>query len=227
MPISVIIPTHNEEENLPGCIRSIRIQNQAAEVIVVDGGSKDGTMEIAASLADQVIFLEDKNISRQLNIGAAAAKGDVLLFLHADSRLAAGIFEQIITYLQDPKNVGGAFKMKLTGTKLFYRLLEAGGNLYCRISGTYFGDRGIFIRAITYKKMRGFAEQPIMADVEFSRRMKNFGRTRLLPGPLTSSSRKFDRESPLRSLYLIAWALLAYRFKVPPEKIKKHYYRRN
>jgi rSAM/selenodomain-associated transferase 2 len=222
--ITVVIPTYNEEENLRACISSIRSQRQAAEVIVVDGKSKDRTMEIAAGLADQAIPMTAPNISLQLNRGAEASQGDVLLFLHADCILAADLFEQITNFLSKPDHIGGAFKMKLSGPKLFYRLLEAGGDLYCKLSGTYFGDRGIFIRTAVFKEMRGFADLPLMADVEFSRRMKHFGKTRLLKGPLTSSNRKFDRENPLLSLFLISGALLAYRFNVSPEKIGKLYY---
>ena len=86
--------------------------------------------------------------------------------------------------------------MEVAGHRPFYRLLSWGGNLYCRLTGTYFGDRGIFVRTAVFKELGGFADLPIMTDVDFSRRPKNRGRTVLLPGPILSSSRKFDKEIP-------------------------------
>ncbi len=114
--------------------------------------------------------------------------------------------------------------MKLTGKRGFYRYLEAGGDLYCQLTKTYFGDRGIFIRASAFKQMEGFRELAIMADVEFSRRMNRLSKTVFLPGPIISSSRKFDNEGSMNTLFKISWALLAYRLGYPPEKIRDKYY---
>ena len=224
MKISVIIPTYNEENYLSRCIESIRAQNHPVEIIVSDGGSEDGTLAIAQRFSVNVIAVGKKNLGKQLNTAAAKAKGETLLFLHADSLLTADIFEQIETSLRQAENIGGAFKMKLTGKRSFYRILEAGGDLYCRLTKTYFGDRGIFIRTSVFKQLGGFKELPIMADVEFSRRMTGIGKTAFLPGPLITSSRKFDDEGILQVLYKIFWALLAYRLGYPPEKIRVKYY---
>lgn len=224
MKISVIIPTYNEESYLSCCIESVRAQNYPAEIIVTDGGSKDGTLSIAQRFSEEVVVVDEKNLCKQLNAAAAIAKGETLLFLHADSLLTAGIFEQIELCLKQAEYIGGAFKMKLTGKRNFYRILEAGGDLYCQLTKTYFGDRGIFIRASAFRQMKGFKELAIMADVEFSQRMNSIGKTAFLPGPLSSSSRKFDREGILQVLYKIFWALLAYRLGYPPEKIREKYY---
>ncbi len=226
MKISVIIPTCNEENYLSGCIESIRAQNQPVEIIVSDGGSEDGTLAIAHRVSEKVVIVEEKNLGKQLNTAASIAKGETLLFLHADSLLTTGIFEQIESSLKQAENIGGAFKMKLTGKRNFYRILEAGGDLYCRLTKTYFGDRGIFIRTSAFKQLGGFKEFPIMTDVEFSRRMAGIGKTTFLPGPLITSSRKFDDEGILQVLYKIFWALLAYRLGYPPEKIREKYYGR-
>jgi len=222
--ISVIIPTYNEESYLSRCIESIRAQNHPAEVIVTDGGSKDSTLSIAHRFSEVVVEVGETNLGKQLNTAAAIAKGETLLFLHADGLLTAGIFEQIETSLRQANNIGGAFKMKLTGKRKFYRILEAGGNLYCRLTKTYFGDRGIFIRTSAFKQLGGFKEMPIMTDVEFSQRMNSIGKTAFLPGPLITSSRKFDSEGILQVLYKIFWALVAYRLGYPPEKIRVKYY---
>jgi rSAM/selenodomain-associated transferase 2 len=224
MKISVIIPAYNEESCLAHCIESVRSQNHPAEIIVTDGGSEDSTRTMARNLSVKVIDIGERNLGKQLNKAAAIAKGEIILFLHADSLLTSGIFEQIEASLNQKEYIGGAFRMKLTGKRSFYRFLEAGGDLYCQLTKTYFGDRGIFIRASVFKQMEGFREMAIMADVEFSRRMNSLGKTAFLPGPIISSSRKFDSEGSVNTLSKILWALLAYRLGYPPEKIREKYY---
>ena len=221
--ISVIVPTNNEEELLLPCLESIFTQQEDVEVIVVDGASEDNTVKVAKSYTEIVVVMDKADLPAQLNAGAARASGEVLLFLHADCRLSQGCLKRIKSI--SPRIVGGAFTMQLDGTRLYYRLLSMGGNLYCRLTGTYFGDRGIFIRPQVFRESGGFASMPILADVEFSRRLKRFGKCKLLKGPVISSSRKFDREGPLRNLYLIIYALLAFRLGVDLEIIKEKYYR--
>ncbi len=220
--ISVIVPTHNEEDLLPDCLESVLNEQADLQLVVVDGASSDKTLQVARRYTGEVISLAKADLSAQLNTGAAAADGDILLFLHADSRLTPGTLARLKEI--PPQIVGGAFTMQVEGGRFFYRLLTLGGNLYCRLTGTYFGDRGIFARTSAFRKLGGFTPLPIMADVEFSRRLQSLGKTVLLKGPVINSSRKFEHESPLRAIGLIVYALLAYRFKVDPEKIKEKYY---
>lgn len=222
--ISIIVPTCNEEMLLPSCLDRVFSQKGEYQVIISDGGSTDRTLEIARRYTGLVVARERPNLAGQLNAGAALAAGNILLFLHADSLLPSGSVARLEA-LPD-RVAGGAFTMEVTGHRPFYRLLSWGGNLYCRLTGTYFGDRGIFVRSAVFQEMGGFADLPIMTDVEFSRRLKDWGRTVLLPGPIMSSSRKFDRENPWRTLYLIIYALIAFRLKVDPVKIKERYYRK-
>lgn len=220
--ISVIVPAQNEEKLMPACLESIVCQQAGLELIVVDGGSTDRTVQIARRYAHKVVILDKADLPTQLNAGAAQATGETFLFLHADCRLAQGCLDRLQSI---PAHVvGGAFTMQLEGDRFHYRLLSLGGNIYCRLTGTYFGDRGIFIRAPVFRELGGFASMSIMADVEFSHRLKRTGKSVLLKGPVISSSRKFDREGPLRSLYLIFYALLAFRFGVDPDEIKEKYY---
>ncbi len=220
--ISVIVPTHNEEELLPACLESIDSCKADLEIIVVDGGSTDRTAQIARGYTDKVIVLDKADLPAQLNKGATQATGEIFLFLHADCRLTPGCLDRLQSI---PAHfIGGAFTMQLDGKRFHYRLLSLGGNTYCRLTGTYFGDRGMFVRAPVFHELDGFASMPIMADVEFSRRLKRAGKSILLKGPVISSSRKFDREGPLRNLYLIFYALMAFRFGVDPGKIKEKYY---
>ncbi len=220
--ISVIVPTHNEEELLPACLESIVCQQADLEVIVVDGDSKDKTVQISRRYASKVIVLDKADLPAQLNAGAAKATGEIFLFLHADCHLTPGCLDRLQSI--PPRVVGGAFTMQLDKNWFHYRLLSLGGNIYCRLTGTYFGDRGMFVRAPVFHKVGGFAAMPIMADVEFSRRLKRAGKSVILKGPVISSSRKFDREGPLRNPYLIFYALVAFRFGVDPGKIKEKYY---
>jgi rSAM/selenodomain-associated transferase 2 len=220
--ISVIVPTCNEEERLSGCLESVTGQGRPCQLIISDGGSKDGTLRIACRYTNQIITREIADLPAQLNAGAAVADGDILLFLHADSRLAPGMLERLENI---PRQVqGGSFSMQLDGNRLFYRLISLGGNLYCRLTRTYFGDRGIYARAAAFREIGGFNQLPIMSDLDFSDRLKRYGRTAILKGPLISSSRKFDRENPWLTLYLIFYALLAFRLGADPEKIREKYY---
>ncbi len=220
--ISVIVPTCNEGDFLPDCLESIMKEQVDLQIIVVDGASKDHTLEVARRYTDQIIVLDEANLVAQLNTGAEKADGGILLFLHADSRLTKGCLDRIREI--PPHVIGGAFTMQLDGNRFYYRLLSLGGNLYCRLTGTYFGDRGIFVRSSVFRELGGFVSMPIMADVDFSRRMQRLGKCAFLKGPLISSSRKFDREGLLRTLFLIVYAILAFKFGVAPKKIKQKYY---
>ena len=220
--ISVIVPTCNEEKLLPCCLQSVITQQGNYQLIVSDGASEDNTVLQAKRYTDLVVTQNEPDLAKQLNAGAAAASGDILLFLHADSFLSPGCLSRLESI---PGNVvGGAFTMQLAGNRFFYRILSLGGNIYCRLTGTYLGDRGLFARSEVFKQMGGFTELPIMTNVDFSHRLKSNGRTILLPGPVITSSRKFEKENPWRTLYLIFYALIAFKLKVDPERIKEKYY---
>jgi len=220
--ISVIVPTHNEEKLLPSCLESVVTQQGKYQLIVSDGASTDNTLQTARRYTNLVVTLNRPDLAGQLNAGAAAASGNKLLFLHADSFLSPGCISRLERL---PANfVGGSFTMQVEGRRFFYRLFSLGGNLYCRLSGTHFGDRGIFVRTGVFKELGGFARLPIMTDVDFSQRLKSKGKTALLKGPVISSSRKFEKESAWRSLYLIFYALIAFKLNVDPLIIKEKYY---
>jgi rSAM/selenodomain-associated transferase 2 len=220
--ISVIVPTYNEEKLLPSCLEHVRNQQEQCELIISDGGSTDHTLDIARRYTDIIVKNQAPNLAGQLNAGAALASGEMLLFLHADTILSPNCLSRLRQL--PPDVMGGAFTMVVKGERLFYRVLSVGGNLYCRISGTYFGDRGIFVRNHIFQELNGFTHLPIMTDVDFSRRLKTLGKTMLLPGPVITSGRKFDKESPWRTLYLISYALIAFSLNADLQKVKEKYY---
>ena len=234
MKFSIIIPTLNEEDNIAGCIQSISNQKPAYpfEVIIVDGGSSDGTLEKARGLAGRtgdlfpvrIIETGTPGLARQLNLGSSVSSGRVLIFLHADNSLPKDAMDKIERlFNRDKRFVGGSFTMMLEGDRLYYRVSSFLGNLFSRMSRIYFGDKVIFVRRDVFEKLGGFREIPVMSDYDFSKKMKNAGRTVLLKGPTYTSPR--GMKGPFwRRTYLIVWALFAFEKGVDPAIIRDRYY---
>jgi len=237
MKFSIIIPTLDETSNIIPCIKSVTdnrvdgIKKDDVEIIIVDGGSRDGTAEKAAG-ADKdrsikIIRMKEASLSQQLNRGAKEAGGDVILFLHADCRLAPGSILKIENAFNDlPGLIGGAFTMKLAGRRFFYHILSIAGNIYCRITRTYFGDRAMFIKKSAFEELSGFRPLAIMSDFELSLRMKKAGRVTLLKGPIISSSRKFKDEPFYRIIFLTIWSVSAFYRGIDKELIRDKYYKK-
>ena len=221
--ISVIVLTLDEEVHLPACL--LALADQAPhELIVVDGGSVDRTVEIASAAGARVI-LSERGRAPQANRGAAAAAGDVLLFVHADTRLAPGalaLIEQ--TLAADPGIVGGSFTMRFDDRRTPYPLFAVLSDLHHRLSSSLYGDRGIFVRRRAFMALGGFRPLPFMEDYEFGRRLRRRGRIRILRRPVMTSAREFRRQGSL-ILGAKVWAcLLAYRLGVAPERLRRFYY---
>ncbi len=190
--ISVIIPTFNEaaviERTLSGLPR-----RDDRERIVVDGGSSDGTADLAKRHADKVLMTEAGR-GRQMNAGARAARGDVFLFLHADSHLADGAFDAITRTLEDPTVAGGAFALAIDSPRPALRLVAAAANWRTRLTGVPYGDQGIFVRRSVFDRLGGYPEWPLFEDLEFGRRLKAAGKVVILSKSVTVSSRRWDKE---------------------------------
>lgn len=209
--ISVVIPTLNEEASIAHAIRSCR-EAGPCEVIVVDGGSRDRTVEIARGRADAVIDAPRGRAS-QMNAGAAVARGEVLLFLHADTRLPAGSLPAVLDALRNPAVIGGAFRVRLAASPGAGRYVRATLGITGRMIGaraalsrSYSGDQAIFARAEAFRDAGGYPEIPLMEDVELSRRMRRAGKTVLLPPRVESSGRRWEAWGPLRTV-LFMWRL--------------------
>jgi len=228
---TIIIPTLDEEKKITGCLKSITGSYPcSAEVLIVDGGSKDKTLELARNVDTGIktkIFRSEKTgLARQLDLGVKKAKGEYLVFLHVDCRLPANAFSSIKGFFKKygQKAVGGAFKMKIEGSRFFYKVFSLGGDIYCNTTKTFFGDRAMFISKSYYEKIGGFRDIPIMADVDLSRRMKKAGVVKQLKDTVLSDGRKFEKESFIRMIYLQVWVLSAFKKGIDPELIRERYY---
>jgi len=231
LPVSVIIPARNEAAIIVAAVRSARAAG-ADEVIVVDSESRDGTPDAARPIADAVI-LSPPGRARQMNAGAAAAKGEILLFLHADTSMANGSIAAVREAMARKSVLGGAFSVRLEvspGAPLLRRaalgLVSRMINLRARLLRAYTGDQAIFLRRDVFEGIGAYPEIPLMEDVELSRCLTRRGRTVLLPVPVTTSARRWEEHGTLRTI-LLMWGLrLAYLLGMPPARCADLYGRR-
>ena len=206
MRISVIIPTLNEAEHIERTIQQIRDCGDC-EIVVVDGGSVDGTLE-RASQAD-LTLAGPRGRGRQQNHGAHSSQGDVLLFLHADCQLQSGCLAAIDTALDDPRVSGGCFYQRIQAAGFRYRCLEWGNATRVRLAGWAYGDQGIFVRRQVFEDLGGFPELPLMEDLYFSKQLKRAGRLRLVrQPPLGVSARRWQHTGVIRQT-LCNWLLIS------------------
>jgi rSAM/selenodomain-associated transferase 2 len=193
--ISVIVPTLDEAERLPALLMALACERAPHEVIVVDGGSRDRTPALAAAMRATVLAASGGR-GAQLAAGAAIARGDVLLFLHADSRFPAGGLAAVAAALRDPAIVGGNFRLLFDGGDDFSRWLD-GFYAWIRAHGVYYGDSGIFVRRTVYAQVGSIRPIALMEDYDFVRRLEGAGRTACITEPpLVTSSRRFAGRRP-------------------------------
>ena len=209
MTISVIIPTLNEEAVLSqNLVRMSALQ--VGELIIVDGGSTDRTVPTAqafcANTPDGHLIPAPKGRARQMNEGAKASRGDVLLFLHADTWLPAHARAIIESALSDPTVVGGRFDVRFDSPSVWGRVISSFMNHRSRLTGIVTGDQALFVRRQVFERLGGFVEIPIMEDIDFSRRLKQAGRTVALRDTVTTSFRRWETQGPLRTI-LLMWTL--------------------
>lgn len=198
MNLSVIIPALNEAETLPRLLTSLRA-GELSEILVVDGDSWDGTQDIAREWG-ATCLPSARGRAAQLNRGAAAARGDWLWFLHADTVLPPDWERQLRRAMEDPAVVGGGFRSVIDAPGAGYRFLEAWGWLRMRVQRSFYGDQGIFVRRDLFERLGGFAEIPVCEDAELSKRMWRAGRVVILPGPIRTSARRWQRNGWWRTV---------------------------
>jgi rSAM/selenodomain-associated transferase 2 len=223
--LSVVIPVYNEVEEVPATLAALGWV-AGREVIVVDGGSSDGTAEAAARFQVRVI-LSDRGRAAQMNAGAAAAGGRILLFLHADTRLPPCFEPHVCRALAQPGVVAGAFRLRFdAGSSPLLKVIACTANWRARVMQMPFGDQAIFLAADLFKRIGGFADLPIMEDLELVGRLKKRGRIAILDLPATTSARRYRVVGPLRRTLINKVAFLGYFIRVSPERIARWYERR-
>jgi rSAM/selenodomain-associated transferase 2 len=226
MTISVIIPTLNEEAVLAETLARTSAL-QVGELIVVDGGSTDHSVPTAqaycANTPNVHLITAPRGRARQMNEGAKASRGDVLLFLHADTRLPERARQLIDSAFADPTVVGGRFDVRFDSSSTWSRIISAFMNHRSRLTGIVTGDHALFVRRQVFEHLGGFAEIPLMEDIDFSRRLKRTGRIAALRHTVTTSFRRWETQGPLKTI-LLMWTLrFLYWAGVSPHRLQ-HFY---
>ncbi len=219
--ISVIVPTSNEAERLPQTLRSLK-DAEDVETVVVDGGSTDGTPEMAGQAGCLVVRTAPRR-ALQLNAGAQAARGSVLLFLHADTRLPAHFDEHVRRALDQPRVVAGAFRLRIDGPQFALRLIEWGANFRSRYFQMPYGDQALFLKSDTFRAIGGFPDLPIMDDFEFVRRLRGLGRIAILPSAATTSARRWQTLGPWRTTWINQKVIAGYYLGVSADRLARWY----
>jgi len=190
--ISIIIPTINEANNLPLLLSDLSIIQKKGEILIVDCGSEDKTIDLASIYGAKVYKSNERNRGLQLDIGAKESIGDWLIFLHADTRLTHDWFTKIKSVLKVDKNFIYFFKFKINDKKLIFRVLEILVNFRSQYFKQPYGDQGLIIHRSIYLKNNGFRKIPIMEDVDFFSRLNNKKYLKQLNLPIFTSSSKFE-----------------------------------
>ena len=200
--VSVIVPVLHEDVELPRVFAHVEALPGEWEVLVAEGPGR----------------------AVRLNEAAGRARGDLLLFLHADSRLPGGAYASLVAASEDPRVVGGNFALRFDGDDRFARVLTSAYALQRRL-GFYYGDSSVWVRRSVFEELGGYSELPIMDDYDFVRRMEAAGRTECLPGPARTSDRRWRAMGVPRTL-VAWWAIrLLYLAGVPPERLARLYRR--
>jgi uncharacterized protein len=221
MNISIIIPVLNEASILETTLRQIVALKGDVEVIVVDGGSGDSTASIASRYA--MVLHSRKGRSTQMNLGAKAAGGKVLLFLHADTQLPEGAFSAITESMNDAAVIGGRFKIRLDERGWQYRMVESGINLRDRFFSGFTGDQAIFIRRPVFETLGGYRDMPLMEDLDLGTRMCRYGKVVRLPLTVVTSARRWKNNGVFKTIFLMWTLRLGYVLGRPPRQLYRFY----
>lgn len=219
--ISIVIPSLNEARRIGQTVAEL-VDQPGVEVIVADGGSQDQTVSLAAQAGARVITAPVGRGSQQ-NVGAQAAQGRILLFLHADTRLPEGFAPQILAALRERGIVAGAFRFAVDATGWRFRLLEQCANWRASWLGLPYGDQGLFLTADRFQAMGGFREIPLLEDLDLVLRLRKNGRLALLTIPARTSARRWQRLGFMRTTMMNQLILLGFFFGIRPDRLARWY----
>lgn len=224
--LSIVVPTLNEAANLARVLPDLVARERGAEVLVVDGGSDDDSRAVVAGTPSVRWLSAPRGRARQMNAGARAAQGEIVLFLHADTALPDGAGAAIRAALGDPAVVGGRFDVRLDSRRPLLVLVGWLMNRRSRLTGISTGDQGIFVRRTVFDTLGGYPDIPLMEDVELTRRLKRRGRLAALRLRVVTSARKWEDEGVVRTIVLMWTLRLLYTLGVSPARLHRWYYRR-
>lgn len=215
--VSIIVPVLNEAPRIAACLSGLRRDFPETELIVVDGGSADGTADLARPHA-KVLECE-RGRGRQLNAGAAAASGEVLWFVHADTVLEASALGQMYAAFTDPRVIAGGCTLRFDRDTPSLRYLAWASNQRARRLGQIFGDQAMFVRRRIFEQLGGFPDYPLMEDFVFSRRLNRTGRLVSLPAAATSSARRFEQHGTWRMIAFMQLIKVLFLAGVSPDRL--------
>jgi rSAM/selenodomain-associated transferase 2 len=223
MLISVVVPLLDEAATVGSLLDHLAGLEGRLEVILADGGSTDATVQMAHKHASAPrVITSARGRAAQMNAGAAVARGEAIIFLHADTRLPPQAYQLISIALADGRVIGGNFSLRFDGGDRFSRLLGLWYRAQRR-AGIYYGDSAVWLRRDTFEQLDGFRALPIMEDYDLVRRLERAGRTACLPGPAITSARRWQRLGLARTIaswVLIRWLYLA---GVSPARLARLY----
>ena len=221
--ISIIVPVLDEAATLPGILEGLQpFRSRGCEVLVVDGGSRDATAELAREAADRVLVAQRGRAS-QMNAGAAVARGDIFLFLHADTRLPEDADALIRAGLAANGRAWGRFDVRIEGRHPLLRVVAGTMNLRSRLSGIATGDQALFMTRAAFDAVGGFPPIELMEDIAVSGRLKRLSPPLCLYDRVTTSGRRWEKNGVLRTIVLMWWLRLQYFFGVSPERLARAY----
>ncbi|VAW52802.1 hypothetical protein MNBD_GAMMA07-1943 [hydrothermal vent metagenome] len=225
LTLSIIIPCLNESTHIVSSLKKLqKIRSKGHEIILCDGGSKDNTLALANNLADHILNTQPGR-AKQMNMGAQIASGDVLCFLHADTIIPAN-FEAIITHeLHQSDKIWGRFNIKLSNSFWPYRVISWFINTRSCMSGVATGDQGIFIYKENFLKLKGYADIPLMEDIEISKRLRKTSRPICINKSfLITSSRRWEQFGIFKTVILMWHLRLRYFLGASPTELAKFYH---
>ncbi len=219
--ISIIVPVLNEEKNIEKLLSRLNTLQGEKEIIIVDGGSTDNTINIAEKYG--MVIESSKGRAIQMNTGASLAKGDILWFVHSDSVVSDDSLTKIKRTIEEG-HIGGGFSLYFYDLKtMFMRYVAWTSNLRAKYLGLIFGDQGLFVRKDVFQHLGGYKKMELMEDWELSRSIHRLGKTKIIDSKIGTSARRFKIGGQLRTFFFMQKIKLLYVLGTPPSRLSQIY----
>ena len=219
--ISIIVPVLNEEKSIENTLRQLYSLNGQKEIIVVDGGSSDNTVQIASKLS--TVIQSEKGRANQMNKGAKAASGDTLWFVHSDSKVSKDSLKGIEQAVSQGYTCGGFSLYFYDYDTRFMKFISKTSNWRAKYLGLYFGDQGIFVKKDIFDSLDGYKEMELMEDWELSKRLHKTEKMKMLDIKIGTSARRFKTGGQLRTMLLMQKIKILYVLGISPSKLNQMY----